>query len=110
MAQRVQVLLTDDLDGSTADVTLKFSLDGASYEIDLNKKNADKLRKAIAPYIAAGRRPTSARPQRSRRGATTSRDFDPAAVRAWATSNGVDVSLRGRVSASVLEQYRAATR
>ncbi|CAM5341078.1 hypothetical protein SANTM175S_06449 [Streptomyces antimycoticus] len=55
MAQKVQVLLVDDLDGGEADETVTFSLDGKSYEIDLTTTNADKLRDALEPYTKGGR-------------------------------------------------------
>lgn len=55
MARKVQILLEDDLDGSVADETVSFALDGTSYEIDLSKPNALRLREALAPYVAAGR-------------------------------------------------------
>ncbi|MGH9091496.1 MAG: histone-like nucleoid-structuring protein Lsr2 [Acidimicrobiales bacterium] len=55
MAQSTIVYLTDDLDGSDADETINFGLDGKSYEIDLNKKHATTLRRALKPYLDAGR-------------------------------------------------------
>src|SRR6185437_10033364 len=67
MAQRTQVLLIDDLDGSSADETLNFKLDGAAYEIDLSADNAGLLRKALADYVAAGRRASSSRLSSRRR-------------------------------------------
>jgi hypothetical protein len=51
MAQQVQTLLIDDLDGGEAEETVRFGLDGTEYEIDLSAKNADALRKALAWYI-----------------------------------------------------------
>ena len=56
MAQKVQTLFVDDLDGSEAEGTVRFGLDGTDYEIDLNAKNARQLRDALARYVAAGRR------------------------------------------------------
>ncbi|HEY3941328.1 MAG TPA: Lsr2 family protein [Acidimicrobiales bacterium] len=56
MAKTVFVKLTDDLDGSEADETVSFGLDGRSYEIDLATANAEKLRKALEPYIAKAAR------------------------------------------------------
>ena len=50
MAQRVQVILEDDHDGGIADETIEFALDGATYEIDLSRANAQRLREAIAPW------------------------------------------------------------
>ena len=55
MAKTVIVKLTDDIDGGDTDETLRFSLDGKTYEIDLNAANAAKLRSALQPYIEYGR-------------------------------------------------------
>jgi hypothetical protein len=104
MAQRTIVELTDDLDGSQADESVRFSLDGKSYEIDLSAKNADKLRESLAPYVGAGRRAGIAKVV----GRAGSAAYDPAAVRAWASSNGYQVSSRGRVSRELVEAFRAA--
>src|SRR5579862_8816767 len=73
MAKATITYLADDLDGSDADETIRFALDGKSYEIDLNKKNAATLRKSLQPYITAGRstgRKTSA-PRANGLGAVT---------------------------------------
>ena len=56
MAQKVQVVLVDDIDGGSADETVSFSLDGAAYEIDLSAANAAALREAFAPYVGTARR------------------------------------------------------
>jgi hypothetical protein len=110
MAQRVQVLLVCDLhdDDTAGTATVDFSLDGASYEIDVCEEHGAKLREAFAPYVVAGRRSgRSGAGRRSRRGRGTAGDFDPSAVRAWAKEQGVKVSERGRISAEVLEQYNS---
>jgi hypothetical protein len=109
MAQRVNIVLEDDLDGSPADETVTFALDGVSYEIDLSDTNAGKLRDALAPYVgharrSSGRRSSSARPQGSRSGAKR----DLADVREWARKNGHKVSDRGRISAEVQAAYDKA--
>ena len=111
MAQKVMTLLQDDLDGSEATETITFGLDGLTYEIDLNERNATRLRKLLEPYVEAARRVSGRSRQRTaaRGGRSRSRsDVDPAAVRAWAASNKIKVSPRGRISAAVIEQYRAA--
>jgi hypothetical protein len=108
MAKRVQVIHTDDIDGSEAAETIAFSLDGITYSIDLSADNAKKLRNAFAPYIAAGERDRSATTRRggtSRRKATGTAATD---IRAWAASQGMQVSARGRVSAEVREAYERA--
>ena len=104
MAQKVQVVLVDDIDGSAATETVSFSLDGTSYEVDLSDKNAADLREALAPWISAGRR-TATRKASARRRATGP---DASTIRAWAKDNGVDVPERGRIPAKVREAYEAA--
>ncbi|MDR0433015.1 MAG: Lsr2 family protein [Bifidobacteriaceae bacterium] len=108
MAQRVSVELIDDLDSSPAGETLTFGLDGVDYQIDLNEFHAGELRGLFGPYIQAGRKVRASRGTDRRRGPRAALDYDPAAVRAWAASNGVTVSPRGRIAASVVEQYHAA--
>jgi hypothetical protein len=108
VAQRRVVELVDDIDGKTLSngegETVKFAIDGASYEIDLSKKNADRLRRSLAAYIAAGRK--SGRSASQARSGT--HDYDPKAVRKWAESNQVPLPARGRIPADVLAKYRAA--
>ncbi|MBA2391029.1 MAG: Lsr2 family protein [Geodermatophilaceae bacterium] len=112
MAQRVQVILVDDLDGEQANETVTFGLDGSSYEIDLSSKNAASLREAMASYVGAahkiGRSGTRARGPRGRAPATTDRE-QTQAIRAWARRNGHTVSDRGRIPASIVEAYHAAS-
>jgi hypothetical protein len=109
MAQKVHVVLVDDLDGGTAEETVAFSLDGSDYEIDLSKKNAAKLRDSLAPWVGAARRTGSGRGgRRSGRGRSSRGSGDSAAIREWARSKGIAVSERGRISADVRAQYEAA--
>lgn len=108
MAQKVQVVLEDDLDGGTADETVVFGLDGTSYEIDLTKKNAAKLRDALAPWVAAGRRTGGSRGGARRGRGRAARGSQAGDVRAWARANGYQVSERGRISAEIQAAYSAA--
>ncbi|MEU6484626.1 Lsr2 family protein [Streptomyces sp. NPDC046887] len=111
MAQKVQVLLVDDLDGGEADETVTFALDGKSYEIDLTTANADKLRGLLEPYTKGGRRTggRSATGRGKARVATASGGSpDTAKIRAWAKENGYEVNDRGRVPATVKQAYEAA--
>ncbi len=108
MAQKVQVVLEDDLDGGTAEETVVFGLDGTSYEIDLNKKNAAKLRDALAPWVAAGRRTGGSRGGARRGRGRASRGSQAGDVRTWARANGYQVSERGRISAEIQAAYSAA--
>lgn len=108
VAQKQILILEDDIQGGVASETLRFAFDGTEYEIDLNHKNAAKMRQAITFYVDHARKvsPNGRRP--SGRGRTSSVGIDNPAVRAWAASNGVALSTRGRIPASVIEQYRAA--
>ncbi len=110
MAQRVNVVLVDDIDGLDATETVSFALDGVDYEIDLSDKHAAKLRDALSLYIGHGRR-TGGRRKSGRRASAPAPSGDAASaadIRAWARENGFDVPERGRVSADVREAYAAA--
>ncbi|HEY8790909.1 MAG TPA: Lsr2 family protein [Actinopolymorphaceae bacterium] len=112
MAQQVNVVLVDDLDGSEAGETVVFGLDGTTYEIDLSEKNAKKLRDSIALYVASARR-TGGRRGTARtagRAPSTATSTDTASVRTWAKSKGYEVSDRGRISAEILDAYKKANR
>ena len=106
MAQKVHITLEDDLDGGDATETVTFGLDGRTYEIDLNDKNAAGLRDALARYVAAARR--GRRPRR--RGAKRHTQVGPSAreIRDWARSSGHKVPDRGRIPADVREAFEAA--
>ncbi|GGV20321.1 Lsr2 family protein [Streptomyces spectabilis] len=109
MAQKVQVLLVDDLDGGEADETVTFALDGKSYEIDLTTANADKLRGLLEPYLKGGRRTGGRASGRGKgRAPAASQSQDTAQIRAWAKDNGFEVNDRGRVPASIREAYEKA--
>ncbi|AYY11484.1 Lsr2 family protein [Actinobacteria bacterium YIM 96077] len=115
MAQKVQVILLDDLDGGEAEETVSFGLDGSSYEIDLSKENASQLREALAPYVASARKAGGAKRTRGRgksssssRSSSSSSGTDTAAVREWARAQGLKVSDRGRIPADIMEKYEAS--
>jgi hypothetical protein len=103
MAQKITVALEDDLDGGPADETVRFGLGGTEYEIDLSTKNATAFRRQLTPYIEHARK--TGRGQRRR---ASSREHS-GNIRAWAKEHGIAVSDRGRIPASVAEQYDAAT-
>lgn len=115
MAQKVQVMLVDDLDGTEATETVSFALDGNSYEIDLTDAHAAELRDALAPWVGAARRASGSRSAprgssgRTSRPSTAGSDRERVqAVREWARANGHTVSDRGRLSAEVQRAYDAA--
>lgn len=108
MAQRVQVILEDDLDGSPASHQISFSFDGVSYDIDLNDEHASEFREAMAVWTTHARRSTT-RNTKSRRSSSSSQSGTSATViREWAKEQGMEVSARGRVPANVRAAYEAA--
>ena len=112
MAQKVHIILEDDLDGGDAAETVAFGLDGTSYEIDLNEDNAASLRETLASYVGHARKVTGARrtARKSAGSASAAASGGPSArdVREWARSAGHEVPDRGRIPADVREAYDAA--
>lgn len=111
MAQRVEVILVDDLDGGPASETVTFALDGVSYEIDLSEENAKALRDDVAKWTGHARRAGSSGGRRAGRrssGGGAGRRTDLASVREWARANGHQVSDRGRISADIQAAYDKA--
>ena len=111
MAQKVQVVLADDVDGGQADETIQFALDGISYEIDLSSDHAEALRESFAEWVEHARRVAG----RAKRGTATRVQSRPAVervdlsdVRAWAREHGYEVSDRGRISQEIKDAYAAA--
>jgi hypothetical protein len=113
VAQKIQTIFIDDLDGGDADGTVRFGLDGTEYEIDLNAGHAQALRDALAPYVSAARRVGGAarRPARPARGGRRApgSGLTAAGVREWAKAQGIEVKDRGRVPADLAARFKAAT-
>jgi hypothetical protein len=107
MAKQTIVTLVDDLDGSEAEEQIEFAVDGRTYEIDLSASNSKKLRDALAPFVAAARRASGGRRRTAATPAprpTVDREQNQA-IREWAQQQGMKISERGRIPASVLEAY-----
>ncbi|TMR40554.1 histone-like nucleoid-structuring protein Lsr2 [Actinomadura geliboluensis] len=107
MAQKVQIIMTDDLDGGEADETVSFALDGKAYEIDLSEDNARRLRGMLHRYMDSGRRLKAARGGSLAARGTVDRERS-AEIRQWAKVHGIKINERGRIPAAVIEQYQAA--
>jgi hypothetical protein len=107
MAKRVITTLEDDLDGSDANETITFSINGAEYEIDLNDAHANELHEALKEYTSVARK-TAGHARPTRRLTAGARGNDTKSVRAWAIENGIPISARGRLQAEVMERYAAA--
>ncbi|WP_114907361.1 histone-like nucleoid-structuring protein Lsr2 [Ornithinimicrobium murale] len=109
MAQRVQVILVDDMDGGEATETVEFALDGVTYEVDLSNANAAKLRDSLAQWIGVARRSGGRRQTRRRSGGASGASREELAkMRAWGRENGFSVSDRGRVSKELQDAFAAA--
>ena len=104
MARKTLVILEDDIDGGEAAETVTFGLDGTSYEIDLSNANAEKLRDALAPFIAAARKAPA---RTGRRSSRSNGAGNAAEIRAWAKSQGLQVPERGRIPAEVRQAWDA---
>ncbi|MGW9438058.1 histone-like nucleoid-structuring protein Lsr2 [Streptomyces sp. NPDC055607] len=109
MAQKIITVYTDDLTGEESGevASHSFSLDGVTYEVDLHPDSYDRLLAALGPFMKAGRKTGRLK---GANGARKSGDQtrNSAAIREWARRNDVEVSERGRISASVRAAYEAA--
>jgi Lsr2 len=108
MAQKIQTLFIDDIDGGEAEGTVRFALDGNEFEIDLNSKHSSELRSTLVKYISHARKVGSVSRRPGARGVRKPTLVDTRAVRTWARQHGIDIKERGRVPATVVERYRAA--
>lgn len=109
MAQKVQVVLVDDVDGGKADETVSFALDGVTYEIDLSTANAGQLREAFATWVGHARRVGGRTRSTGRRtsGSGRTSSAQSSEIREWARANGFTVNERGRIPAEVKAAYDA---
>lgn len=108
MAQKTVVVLSDDLDGSEANETINFALDGAEYEIDLNNDHAKELRQALERFTAVARKTSGSRGRPA--GRRSKSGVDTRAIRLWAAENGYNVNTRGRIQSDIIEKYQTAHR
>ena len=108
MAQKIQTLFIDDIDGGEAEGTVRFALDGTAYEIDLSGKHSDELHTALRKYVEHARKVGGAARRSSTRGGRKPSSVDTVAARTWARENGYDIKDRGRVPADLVAKYQEA--
>jgi Lsr2 len=109
MAQKIQTLFIDDIDGGAAEGTVRFALDGTDYEIDLSGKHSDELHASLRKYVDHARKVGAAARRPGTRGGRRPSTVDTVAVRAWAREKGHDIKDRGRVPADIVAKYQAST-
>lgn len=109
MAQKIQTLFIDDIDGGEADGTVRFALDGTEYEIDLNGKHSEELRSALGKYVTHARKVGGTARRGAARSGRKASTVDTVAVRTWARENGYDIKDRGRVPGDLVAKYEEAT-
>ena len=109
MAQKVNVILVDDVDGSEAVETVSFGLDGTQYEIDLNSGHAGELREQLDLYVRKARKVTGPASRAGRGHRTGANDARNKEIRDWAREKGLDVNERGRIPAGIVAQFETAT-
>jgi hypothetical protein len=107
MAQQIQTLFVDDIDGGDAVGTVSFALDGVDYEIDLSSEHTNELHNALSKYIGHARKVGGTR-RIARGGRRKTSAIDTHKVREWAKEQGIGIKDRGRVPANIVEQYRMA--
>jgi hypothetical protein len=112
MAKKITEIMIDDISGeeltSETGETVKFSLDGINFEIDLSHANAREMREALQGYISKSRRNStnSGAPRRTSSGVNDPRELGEA--RTWLRGKGYTVSDRGRIPATLLAEFRSA--
>lgn len=113
MAQKIQTLFIDDIDGGAAEGTVRFALDGAEYEIDLSAEHTEELRSALGKYVTHARKVTGTARRSGRAvgrtGRGTNAGLHTTEIRDWARRNGYAIKDRGRVPADLVAKYEAAT-
>jgi nucleoid-associated protein Lsr2 len=114
VAVHTRTVLTDDFDASTDGVTShEFAFDGVTWEIDLSVANLDRLREALRPFQAAGRRLPASRAGRPTARTRADDRADTKAMRRWWLDNRDRDDLppfasHGRIPAAVTQAYRDA--
>jgi hypothetical protein len=113
VAQKIQTLFIDDIDGGAAEGTVRFALDGTEYEIDLNARHSEELRSALGRYVSHARKVGGTARRGGRAAGRAGRGAGPALntteIRNWAREQGYDIKDRGRVPADLVAKYQAAT-
>ena len=109
MVQKTVVTVVCDLphDGEIeGNETVSFSVDSSAYEIDVCSAHAKELHDIFSGYIDArqARQRRGSRRRKSRTGPGRERSSE---IRQWARERGEKVSERGRIPASIIQEYEA---
>ena len=112
MAQKVIREFIDDIDGSEAERTFPFAVDGTNYEIDLSSQNIKEFNEAIGGFVESARKvKASGHGRRVHKTSTSdsgrSRE-QTQAVREWARQQGHSINDRGRIPVSIQQAFDQA--
>jgi hypothetical protein len=112
MGKKKNVESVDVLDGTSADETVEFGIDGQLYSIELSSANAQALRRILGEWADRGRRVGA--PQRRHLAR-----IDPwrkqvsgqerVQIREWCQDNGYRVGSRGPLPFEAVDAFRTAT-
>jgi len=109
MARKITTTVVCDLphDGEVVSKeTVSFSFEGTAYEIDVCTAHGKELHDKFSAYTDHARRAgTGGRRRRARTGPGRERSAE---IRAWARQRGHKVSERGRIPATIIQEYEAA--
>jgi hypothetical protein len=112
MAQKVIREFIDDIDGSEAERTFTFAVDGTNYEIDLSSQNIKEFNEAIAGFVESARKVKASGTRRRAHNTSTSdsgRSREQIqAVREWARQQGHSINDRGRIPTSIQQAFDQA--
>lgn len=100
MAKRTVEYMLSDLSGEDGASTVNFGLDGASYEVDLTDAEAKEFRDFLTRYADAGRKVAG-----SRRPTSGTQKKETAAIRQWASEQGIEVPARGRIPNEIIRKF-----
>ena len=112
MAQKIIHEFVDDIDGSEAERTFPFAVDGTHYEIDLSTQNIKEFHEAIAGFVESARKVKASGNSRQARKPSTSDSGrsreQTQAVRQWARQQGHHVNDRGRIPTAIQQAFDQA--
>jgi hypothetical protein len=103
-----KTILVDDLDGTDAFRTVRFSFDGRTFDIDLSREHFDALKHGLTPWMNAAREVSRYAPRPDAKPRMTK--AESRAIREWGVAQGMSVPATGKIREAVVVAYHAAHR